>query len=479
MLSDSSQWVDVDLSWVLSSKVTEINNGYALNGGNIEADVTLTGNQVTNKYGVIFYIANLVPETIYHTNNCELVCYDESGSMLNASLTYFKLVENDSFWIEIDVPHKTHRIEYKFRGKFDVTAMQLYGVNNIATVNVATYANAGTVQPKQNYGVVVEADGKISVDPKTTQLGSFEGTSTNVEDALNELFRYASSGGECSLLGTSIIKKDIVFLQEATWSEWKTITCLGETFTLSTGEVLTNQLTIDVLEYLTDNMMALAGLTKGGKVIKPFGYVLYYYVPNVSKSLLYMFSIENYTTYTTNTGETKIVCNTIWQWCGNDYDMGAVTTGAGHGSLSGEIRQDGGNWYFRYKNVEDLPGLAFDLIQLENASYDTYRGFIDFGNTFLSGIHVARYDYWQVIPKIFNHDLVALSITSQNYNYPKVALMQMESDCGIGKNLLQVNCNSLIRNHVYKVFKEDSFQTLLGYFLALGSNWGVYEEVET
>ncbi len=194
MISDASQWVDVDLSWAISSRVTEIDNGYALDGGSIEADIILTGNQVTNKYGLIFIVSSLQEETKYHTNYCDLVFYDSSGSMLNASLTYFKLVENDRLWIEIDVPHKAHRVEYRFSGKFEVTAIQLYGVSASA-VNVATYESVGTVQPKQNYGVVVEADGKISVDPKTTQLGSFQGTSTNVEDALNELFQYASGSG--------------------------------------------------------------------------------------------------------------------------------------------------------------------------------------------------------------------------------------------------------------------------------------------
>ncbi len=176
MTSDASQWVDIDLSWELSSKVTEINNGYALNGGNIEADITLTGNQVTNKYGVIFIIANLIPDTIYHTNLCELVCYDEGGSMLNASLTYFKLIENDIFWIEIDIPHKTHRIEYRFSGKFDVTAIQLYGVSTSA-VNVATYESVGTVQPDKFQGVKVEADGRIGVN-----VGA--GLSINAEGAI-------------------------------------------------------------------------------------------------------------------------------------------------------------------------------------------------------------------------------------------------------------------------------------------------------
>ena len=194
MLSDASSWVDINLSWEVSSLVTEISGGYSLNAGHIEADVTLAGNQITNKYGVIFYVSNLVPESIYHINSCELVCYDEGGSMLNASLTYFKLVENGRTWIEIDIPHKTHRIEYKFSGKFDVTAMQLYGVNNIATVDIATYENVGTVKPEQTKGIYVEADGRIGVNASTAPVGNFQGTSTNLESALNELFQYASQG---------------------------------------------------------------------------------------------------------------------------------------------------------------------------------------------------------------------------------------------------------------------------------------------
>lgn len=193
MISDASQWVDVDLSWAVSSRVTEISDGYALDGGSIESDILLTGNQITNKYGVIFIVSSLQEETIYHTNYCELVCYDESGSMLNASLTYFKLVENDKFWIEIDVPHKTSRIEYWFGGKFNVTAMQLYGVTNSATVNVATYENTGIVKPEKEKGIYVEADGRIGVNASKVIDSTLKTTSKNLTGAINEVFQSAAN----------------------------------------------------------------------------------------------------------------------------------------------------------------------------------------------------------------------------------------------------------------------------------------------
>lgn len=161
MISDASQWVDIELEWSYSSGVTPITNGYSIDNSRIESDTTLTENQSTNKYGVIFIIASLDASI---NNYCELVFYDSSGSMLNASRTYFNIVEDGKTWIEIDVPHKVSRVEYVFGGKFDVTAIQLYGVSNLATVNVATYESVGTVQPDKFQGVKVEADGRIGIN---------------------------------------------------------------------------------------------------------------------------------------------------------------------------------------------------------------------------------------------------------------------------------------------------------------------------
>ncbi|ADZ82569.1 hypothetical protein [Cellulosilyticum lentocellum] len=193
MISDASQWVDIELEWSYSSGVTPITNGYSIDNSRIESDTTLTENQSTNKYGVIFIIASLDASI---NNYCELVFYDSSGSMLNASRTYFNIVEDGKTWIEIDVPHKVSRVEYVFGGKFDVTAIQLYGVSNLATVNVATYESVGTVQPDKFQGVKVEADGRIGVnigdgltitaDGKVTTTSDLSGSNwTSIDDYLD------------------------------------------------------------------------------------------------------------------------------------------------------------------------------------------------------------------------------------------------------------------------------------------------------
>ncbi len=205
MISDASKWVNIEISFSASGDVTSISYGYRLNEGRIKANTTLVGNQITNKYGVIFYIDGLIGQ---QENYCELVFYDASGSMLNASRSYFNIVENGKTWIEIDVPHQTSRIEYTFGGNFDVTGIQLYGVNSTATIKVATYEATGVVKPVQEKGIYVEADGRIGVNASKVIDNTLQTTSKNITGAINELFQSATAFADAlKLFRTSILSK--------------------------------------------------------------------------------------------------------------------------------------------------------------------------------------------------------------------------------------------------------------------------------
>ncbi|QEH69713.1 hypothetical protein [Cellulosilyticum sp. WCF-2] len=184
--------IDISLTWVASSKVTEISGGYSLNGGNIEADITLDTTQQNTKYGFIFIVTDLIEAENY----MELVAYGEDGLYLNNTRVHMPITSvhvGEVTWKYITFPKKVTRFEFRFYGKYDVTAMQLFAVTEATTVNVATYENTGIVKPEQEKGIYVEADGRIGVNASKVIDNTLKTTSKTVTGAINEVFQSAAN----------------------------------------------------------------------------------------------------------------------------------------------------------------------------------------------------------------------------------------------------------------------------------------------
>lgn len=202
--------IDINLTWVASSKVTEISGGYSLNGGNVEADVTLDTTQQNTKYGFIFIVSNL---TEFENNYMELVAYGEDGLFINNTRAHMPITSvhvGEVTWKYVTFPKKVTRFEFGFYGKYDVTAMQLFAVTETTTVNVATYENTGIVKPEQEKGIYVEADGRIGVNASKVIDNTLKTTSKNITAAINEVMELVQTTTPVGL--TSLVYKDNGFI---------------------------------------------------------------------------------------------------------------------------------------------------------------------------------------------------------------------------------------------------------------------------
>lgn len=163
MISDASKWVDINISnwhYIQDAGVEEVSNGYKLNGASISAEIELTGKQIADQYGVIFTVSDL-HEMKYNDNCCQLTFYDEEGHLLDAGLSYLPVSEEERVWKEIKAPCKTYKVELHFYGNFTVTGVQIYAINERASVAPATTIVTGIVRPVVKGGLkVIEKDNK-------------------------------------------------------------------------------------------------------------------------------------------------------------------------------------------------------------------------------------------------------------------------------------------------------------------------------
>lgn len=349
------------------------------------------------------------------------------------------------------------------------------------------------------------AASQIPFDKGTTTL-----TSTNIESAIKEVFQSAANsndshkavilecGGTVNQVGAvptdseinngirsistttpvtpsingissvlpeiqeEIYTGDFYIAKKIEWSDWKTVSCPGETITKDDGTVLTGQKTLNVMTTLFDTIFNLAGMPRTKEPT-------YYATGNRAgfTVLEYRRGDSIYLTINMTCDKYNIVFGTVWQLpMKKDYSKEI-----GYGSQSSEIKIDSqGNYYFRYKDLlETVPDLK--IIQVEGSDYTPFRGSFTLNNRVYC--HVARNDYWTYNQEeIYNHDIVISNVPSNCLPKP-ICLLQnnISLDGIVTPSTIGTSSNSLTKNELYKLISKDGSQSM--YVLGLGTNCGI------